>query len=287
MVFYGRRVWILKSLNFLPSFLHQCLFHREQLGKNVSINTELERNACWKSASKELFMASKRVLCCFKNLKVNPNGPRILAENLNKVLNTSTFDVIKEWGAKENECKLECSADEVDYIRQHLLDLVTSCHRSIWFSYASKASDHALEFNPSRNSTQKRWEALYNLGSMIGYDRFIGHVLSNRSPVSVKIHQDTGGRLKSIILDICHTKYRMIFDMNLFHTDVLTNYGQDQGGNAIRTFSGIQSHFHSFSIAIICFYRLEYGNSKRRHLNIDEIELGQCYTTVFIISYLI
>lgn len=182
-------------------------------------------------------MTSERVLCCFKNLKVDPNGPKILAKNLNKVLNTTTFDVVKEHGATDDEYELECSQGEVDYIRQHLSDLVTSCHRSIWFTYRSKASDYTSEinqFNSSRNSKQKIWKALYNFGSMIGYDRFIGHILSNRSPVLVKVNRDTRGRLKNIVLDICHTKYRMVFDMNLFHNHILIKYGQDSIDESIK-----------------------------------------------------
>ena len=182
-------------------------------------------------------MTSERVFCCFKNLKVDPNGPKILAANLNKILKTTTFDVIEEYGATENECELECSRDEVDYIRQRLPDLVTSRHRSIWFTYRSKASDYTSEinqFNSPTNSKQKNWKALYNFGSMIGYDRFIRHILSNRSPVLVKVYRDTRGRLKNIVLDNCHTKYRMVFDMNLFHNNVLIKYGQDSIDESIK-----------------------------------------------------
>lgn len=69
---------------------------------------------------------------------------------------------------------------------------------------------------------------------MVTYDRFIGHVLSNRFPVDVRISKDTRGRLKGVVLKIQYTKYRMIFDVNLFHTDILIKYGQDRNNEPLQ-----------------------------------------------------
>lgn len=181
-------------------------------------------------------MAVERVLCSFKNLKVHSNGPKILTENLNKVLNTNTFSIIEECGATEDQFELACSRDEADYIRQHLSDLVTSRCRSIWFSFRAKANDYRSEsnqFNAYKNPTRTGWLALYNLGSMLDYSRFIGHILSDRCPVMVKIHKDQCRRLKNIVLEICYTTYQMVFDLNLFHNDILIKYGQDNNNEPI------------------------------------------------------
>ena len=175
-------------------------------------------------------MSTERVLCSFKNLKVHSNGPKIVAENLNNVWQTSAFNIIEVCGTSSNQCELGCSREEADYIRQHLSDLVTSCCRSIWFTFPPKASDFTSEsnqFNSYRNPTQKGWSALYNLGSMFDYSQFVGHILPNRHPVSVKIFKDVRGRLKSIVLEIRYTEYQMVFDLNLFHNDILIKYGRD------------------------------------------------------------
>jgi hypothetical protein len=188
-------------------------------------------------ASGSLAMSTVKVLCCFKNLKVHPNGPKILARNLNKVLNTTNFDIIEAQGTINDKCELECSQEEADYIRLHLADLVTSDHRSIWFTYRTKPSDYSSEinkFNSSKNRTQKSWTALYNLGAMISYDKFIGHILDNRCPAWIKVYRDTRGRPKSIILEIQYTKYRMIFDLSILHTDILVKYGQENNNEPIQ-----------------------------------------------------
>jgi len=182
-------------------------------------------------------MATEKVLCCFKNLKVDPNGPKILARNLNKVLNTTTFDIVETQGANNDKCELECTKEEADYIRLHLADLVTSDHRSIWFTYQTKPSDYPLENNKinfSKNQTPKSWTTLYNFGSMISYDKFIGHILDNRCPAWIKVYKDTRGRPKSIILERQYTKYRMIFDLNIFDTDILVNYGQENNNGPVQ-----------------------------------------------------
>lgn len=184
-------------------------------------------------------MSTERVLCCFKNLKVHPNGPKILARNLNKILSATTFDIIEKQGAIDDQCELECSQEEANYIRLHLSDLVTSEHRSIWFTYrtTTTTNDNISEhnqFDTSKNYSQKSWKAIYNLGSMFSYDKFIGHILSNRCPVYVKVYKDTRGRLKSVILERQYTEYRMIFDLNLFHTDILIKYGQEDNNESIQ-----------------------------------------------------
>jgi len=182
-------------------------------------------------------MATEKVLCCFKNLKVDPNGPKILARNLNKVLNTTTFDIVETQGANNDKCELECTKEEADYIRLHLADLVTSDHRSIWFTYQTKPNDYPLENNKinfSKNQTPKSWTTLYNFGSMISYDKFIGHILDNRCPAWIKVYKDTRGRPKSIILERQYTKYRMIFDLNIFDTDILVNYGQENNNGPVQ-----------------------------------------------------
>jgi hypothetical protein len=170
-------------------------------------------------------------------LKVHSNGPKILARNLNKLLNTTTFDIIEIQGAINNQCELECTQEEADYIRLHLADLVTSDHRSIWFTYRTKPSDYSSEYNKlnsSKHQTQKSWTALHNFGSMSSYDQFIGHILDNRCPAFIKVSKDTRGRPKSIILDRRYTKYRMIFDLNIFHTDILVKYGQENNNEPIQ-----------------------------------------------------
>jgi hypothetical protein len=182
-------------------------------------------------------MTTEKVLCCFKNLKVHPNGPKILARNLNKLLNTTTFDIIEAQGVINDQCELDCTKEEADYIRLHLADLVTSNHRSIWFTYRTKASDYPLEnnkFNSPKSQTQKSWTTLYNFGSMISYDIFIGHILDNRYPSLIKINKDRRGRPKSIILERRYTKHRMIFDLNIFHTDILVNYGQENNHGPVQ-----------------------------------------------------
>lgn len=174
-------------------------------------------------------MSTGKVLCCFKNLKVNPNGPKILARNLNKSLNTTTFDILEKQGSIDDKCELDCSQDEADYIRLNLSDLVTSDHRSIWFTYRPRPGDCISEnnkLNSSKNQTQKSCTVLYNMGSMISYDTFIGHILDNRCPASIKVYKDKRGRPKSVVLEKRYTNYRMIFNLSILHTNILVNYGQ-------------------------------------------------------------
>jgi hypothetical protein len=158
-------------------------------------------------ATGSLKMSTEKVLCCFKNLNVHPNRPKILARNLNKVLNTTTFDTIERQGSIGDKCELECTQEETDYIRLHLAHLVTSDHRSIWFTYQTKSIDDSSETNKFNSSTQKSRTPLYNLRSIISYDKFIGHIIHNRCPALIKIYKDTRRRPKSIVLKRQYTKY--------------------------------------------------------------------------------
>ncbi|CAF4666234.1 unnamed protein product, partial [Rotaria sp. Silwood2] len=110
-------------------------------------------------------------------------------------------------------------------------------HRSIWFTYQTKSIDQLLENNKfiySTKSTQKSWTVLYNLGSMVSYEKFIGHILDNRRPARIKINKNTCGRLRSIVLEIQYTQYRMVFDLDILHTDTLVKYGQENNKESIQ-----------------------------------------------------
>ncbi|CAF0834675.1 unnamed protein product [Adineta steineri] len=182
-------------------------------------------------------MSTEKVLCCFKNLNVDSRGSNILVKNLNNSFNTNTFDIIGTQEANDSKCELGCDLDEAQFIMRHLADLVTSNHRSIWFTYKTRPSDESTEINKfkfSHTQTQKSWTALYNFGSMISYDTFISHIHNNRSPVWVNIGKDTRGRPKSIVLQEKYSKYRMIFDFRMLHTDILVKYGQEEKNESIQ-----------------------------------------------------
>ncbi|UJR27363.1 hypothetical protein I4U23_008655 [Adineta vaga] len=182
-------------------------------------------------------MSTEKVLCCFKNLTIDRNGSTILARNLNNLLNTTTFDILEKHGSNNSTCELECTRDEVDFIQRHLGELVTRDHRSIWFTYKAKPTDEPSENNRNyfpRPLPHKSWTALYNFGAMLSYDIFIDHIKNNRSPVSIKIDRDIRGRPKSLILQTKHTEYRMIFDFNSFHTDILVKYGEEKKNESVQ-----------------------------------------------------
>ncbi|CAF0780750.1 unnamed protein product [Adineta steineri] len=182
-------------------------------------------------------MSTEKVLCCFKNLNVDSRGSNILVKNLNNSFNTNTFDIIETQEENNGKCELECNLNEADFIKCHLADLVTSDHRSIWFTYKAKPSDESTQINKSKFSytqTQKSWTALYNFGSMKSCDTFMSHIHDNRSPVCVKIGKDTRGRPKSIVLEKQYSKYRMIFDFNMLHVDILVKYGQQEKNESIQ-----------------------------------------------------
>ncbi|CAF4591949.1 unnamed protein product [Rotaria sp. Silwood1] len=152
-------------------------------------------------------------------------------------LSSSSCRFKKIQGAMNNNCELECTREEADFIGSHLLDFVTSEHRSIWFTYQTKLTDQSSENNKfiySKNPIQKSWKVLYNLGSMISYDKFIDHILNNRHPARIKINKDTRGRVRSIILEIQYTQYRIIFDLNILHTNILVKYGQEKNNEPIQ-----------------------------------------------------
>ncbi|CAF3403651.1 unnamed protein product [Rotaria sp. Silwood1] len=237
---------VLVGLRTLPLLLKSS--HRSQLSPMERLHTLFQRrpeldlaNFFYSIAASDDQMSDDRITD-HSQLKqaiqeVHPNGPKILARNLNKTFKTTTFDVIEIQGAMNNNCELECTREEADFIGSHLLDFVTSEHRSIWFTYQTKLTDQSSENNKfiySKNPIQKSWKVLYNLGSMISYDKFIDHILNNRHPARIKINKDTRGRVRSIILEIRYTQYRIIFDLNILHTNILVKYGQEKNNEPIQ-----------------------------------------------------
>ncbi|CAF0758402.1 unnamed protein product [Adineta ricciae] len=177
-------------------------------------------------------MSGEKVLCCFKNLRATTNGRNILAQNLNLLLKTTTFDIIAKQGANSDMCQLECTRQEADYIRDHLSNLLTRAHRSIWFTYKNTPTDELSKSH--RRHIDKPLTALYNFGTMRSYDTFVDYIKNNRHVVSVKVERDACRKPRRLVLQQNYTTCRMVFNLNIFHTDILVKYDQENSNESIQ-----------------------------------------------------
>ncbi|CAF2572896.1 unnamed protein product [Rotaria sp. Silwood2] len=154
-----------------------------------------------------------------------------------KTSNNRITDHVQLKQAIQEKLNAQFSDADIDRILKEIVQFDCNEHRSIWFTYQTKSIDQLLENNKfiySTKSTQKSWTVLYNLGSMVSYEKFIGHILDNRRPARIKINKNTCGRLRSIVLEIQYTQYRMVFDLDILHTDTLVKYGQENNKESIQ-----------------------------------------------------
>ena len=168
-------------------------------------------------------MSTEKVICRFKNLTIHPNGSKILARNLNKLLHTTSFDELQDPGSLNDTHEVTCSPAEADYIRSHLADLLTSDYRSIWFTYPNASGSQ-----PMNGSQQGSWTVIYRLGAMLNYDTFIDYSGGNRYSAWIRIEKDVRGRPATIVLETKQTNARFRFDLQNVQKNVLVKYRAEQ-----------------------------------------------------------
>ena len=176
-------------------------------------------------------MSSDQVLCIFKNLSVYPDGSRILARNLNFYFKTNDFIGLQQLDSKNDTYEITRSQSEAIWIRSNLADILTTQHRSIWFSYEPVfnlySNNSSIRTSASNAVTDSGWTVICNFGTMVSYDTFQSHY---DDPHSFRLEiQYIQRRCQSMISLINKSsRIRMNISFNSVQSDILIKLVNDE-----------------------------------------------------------
>jgi hypothetical protein len=116
-----------------------------------------------------------QVPCEFKNLQLNSNASRMIYKNINAKLALQKGS--QRYSLEQHDIEQISSYDRklAYFIRLHLRDILTSDHRHVWFNIQTKSLDDIEDRTQILKKNTEDIQVIYNFGSMLSYDTFIGH----------------------------------------------------------------------------------------------------------------